>query len=92
MSGAACNNGLNNDLNNNNNNDVDDVLLVLVLVLIALLLVDDFLLYPFPLTIPLEMQKDAAPTSMSPYPAISVLQNRRGKKGKSTANIATKVK
>ena len=43
------------------------------------------------LTNALANMNDPAPTSIIPTPMVSVLPNRRGKAGKSTARIATAV-
>mmetsp|Transcript_59403 Transcript_59403/g.145376 ORF Transcript_59403/g.145376 Transcript_59403/m.145376 type:complete len:98 (-) Transcript_59403:43-336(-) len=80
INGNVCNNGLNKDdfWYDRSSSRRDDLLLILRL--------DRYE------TKPAEIQNDAAPTSISPYPSVSVLQNRLGKTWKSTAKIATNVK
>mmetsp|Transcript_15005 Transcript_15005/g.32134 ORF Transcript_15005/g.32134 Transcript_15005/m.32134 type:complete len:402 (-) Transcript_15005:156-1361(-) len=83
--GAALTSGLKKE-----RMDGDDVDVGALLLLLSLLLLLPY--QPFPLTIPPITQKEAAPTSIKPYPLISVLQKRLGKTLKSTARMPTKVR
>mmetsp|Transcript_59404 Transcript_59404/g.145380 ORF Transcript_59404/g.145380 Transcript_59404/m.145380 type:complete len:98 (-) Transcript_59404:356-649(-) len=80
INGNVCSKGLNRDvfLSDRSSCRRDDLLLILC--------------RDWCETKPAEIQNDAAPTSISPYPSVSVLQNRLGKTWKSTAKIATYVK